>query len=239
MIIYAMIPYILSAWFSIGVKRKGKKEQGMALTFDDGPDPLYTPELLDLLKQQNIKATFFVVGERAAQYPELVARMHREGHLVGIHNYKHHCNWLMSPWKNERALEQAARIVEKIIGEKPEYYRPPWGMIHLFDFFLHRQFQMVLWSRMFRDWRSKGGSEKISRGLLKKAEGGDVILLHDCGVTWGANEDAPHYTIEGLRTALPEMKRRGIRFVRIDEMFSSRPAKQVRVQKEKNLIHGA
>mgnify|MGYP001191839401 CR=1 FL=1 len=237
--IYAIIPYILSTWFSTGVYRKGKKNGEIALTFDDGPDPNYTPELLDLLRREGVKATFFLVGERAERYPELVLRIHREGHCIGIHNYVHHCNWLMAPWKNARALEHSARIIEKITGEKPAYYRPPWGMIQLFDFFLHRQFKMVLWSRMFRDWRKKGGSEKISQGLPTRVKSGDVILLHDCGVTWGADEDAPHYTIKGLRHAIPQLKKRGFRFVRIDEMFNTEPssAKMGRIRKDRELIH--
>lgn len=112
-----------------------KKDAEIALTFDDGPDPVYTPVLLDLLKRERIKATFFLVGERAARYPELVLRMSREGHCIGLHNYKHQCNWLISPWKNARTLEQSARIIENITGERPVFYRPPWGMMHLLDFF--------------------------------------------------------------------------------------------------------
>lgn len=218
-LIYAIIPYVLAAKLGFWVCWKGKKDAEIALTFDDGPDPVYTPVLLDLLKRERIKATFFLVGERAARYPELVLRMSREGHCIGLHNYKHQCNWLISPWKNARTLEQSARIIENITGERPVFYRPPWGMMHLLDFFLHKQFRMVHWSKMFRDWKRKGGSEKVSNGLITRVESGDVILLHDCGVTPGADEDAPQYTIEGLRVAIPALKARGFRFVRMDEMF--------------------
>lgn len=81
----------------MGVHSEVGAEKEIAFTFDDGPDPCYTPELLDLLKEHGIKATFFVLGKKAKQYPELIERMHREGHQIGIHNYTHTPNWIHFP----------------------------------------------------------------------------------------------------------------------------------------------
>ncbi|UUZ83385.1 polysaccharide deacetylase family protein [Paenibacillus sp. P26] len=123
LVFYTVIPTLLMRIFGIGAYPKSI-ESGIALTFDDGPDPKYTPILLDLLQKHNVKATFFVLGSKAERSPELILRMHREGHLIGLHNYVHRTNGLMMPWKVRRQLEQAAEAVKKITGESPQYYRP-------------------------------------------------------------------------------------------------------------------
>lgn len=216
---YTVIPYILSRWFGLSVFQRGLPERFIALTFDDGPDPVYTNELLDLLKEHEVKASFFVVGSRAEKYQEIIQRMDREGHLIGIHNYVHRSNWLMAPWQVKRSVEKTATTIEKITGKEPTFYRPPWGMLNLFDYSIHKRFRIILWSIMVGDWRSEGGEKKIITRLRAKIKPGAVILLHDCGVTWGADEDAPKYTIEALRQLLQELPQQGYSCVRIDEML--------------------
>ncbi|WP_328006923.1 polysaccharide deacetylase family protein [Heyndrickxia acidicola] len=217
---YTVLPYLLTSLFGYGVFRKGSQSSYIALTFDDGPDRHYTPQLLDLLKKHQVKATFFVVGKKAANHPDLIWRMHQEGHLIGLHNYVHRSNWTMSPWRIKRDLDRSADIVEKITGCRPIYYRPPWGLLAVFDFFLLKRYNIILWSLMTGDWRSKGGSAKIKNGILNHVKNGDVILLHDSGETWGANLDAPSYTIEALKDVLAELPKRGFSYQRIDEMMN-------------------
>jgi peptidoglycan/xylan/chitin deacetylase (PgdA/CDA1 family) len=223
--IYMFIPYILSFWFGVGAFRKGNVESQVAFTFDDGPDPVYTAQLLDLLKKYGVKATFFVVGSKAKKYPKLILRMHKEGHLIGIHNYVHRSNWLMTPWSVARNLRDSATIVQNITGVRPTYYRPPWGLMNLFDFFLHKEFHIILWSVMAGDWRNKGTSVIIQDKLLKRIKPGDVVLLHDCGDTLGAHIDAPYYMLKALKEVLKELRQRNIQFVRLDEMMDKRPIK--------------
>jgi peptidoglycan/xylan/chitin deacetylase (PgdA/CDA1 family) len=218
LVIYWFLPYILTSCFGIGVLKRKASSSKIAFTFDDGPNPLYTPKLLDLLKMNNIKATFFVVGSKAEKYPELIARMQEEGHLVGIHNYVHKSNWVMFPWEIRNDLRKSASIIEKITGKRPMYYRPPWGLITLFDFLLMKQYKIILWSKMAEDWRSKGGSEKVEKRLLKNIKNGEIILLHDCGETLGADVDAPTNTINALKTVFKEISSRGMTGVRIDEL---------------------
>lgn len=217
-IISFFLPYILTAGLGIGVLKRNNHTDKIAFTFDDGPNPIYTPQLLDLLKRYKIKATFFVLGSKAEKYPDLIARIHEEGHLIGIHNYVHRSNWGMTPWGIRRQLNKTAAIIEEITGVRPYYYRPPWGLLNLFDFLLMKQYKVVHWSVMAEDWRSKGGSEKVKTKLLRNIKPGGVILLHDCGETWGADEDAPMNTINALKTVLKELTNRGIACVRIDEM---------------------
>jgi peptidoglycan/xylan/chitin deacetylase (PgdA/CDA1 family) len=220
LLIYWLIPYLLTRVFSFGTVKELANTNKIAFTFDDGPNPIYTPQLLDLLKHYHIKATFFVLGSKAEKYPELIARMHQEGHLIGIHNYVHRSNWFMSPWTVRFYLKKSAAIIEKITGVRPIYYRPPWGLMNLFDFLLLKQFKIILWSVMAEDWRSRGGSDKIKTSLLKQIDNGDIILLHDCGTTLGANEDAPANTIKALQDVLKQLTNRGFTCVRIDDMVT-------------------
>ncbi|MFD7523318.1 polysaccharide deacetylase family protein [Paenibacillus chitinolyticus] len=234
-LIYTLVPTFLIRRLGYGVFKNRSDSPCAALTFDDGPDPQYTPQLLDLLARKGTRATFFVLGAKAEHYPDLIRRMHEEGHLVGLHNYMHHSNALMTPWKVRRTLEHSADVIERITGIRPVHYRPPWGVFNVFDFLLIRKFRIVLWSMAAFDWRSRGGTDKIKRKLIGKVKDGAVILLHDSGDTLGANPDAPGYMIEALADVLEDARRRGIRFARIDEHLPDRrlPDRLVRRSAEK------
>jgi peptidoglycan/xylan/chitin deacetylase (PgdA/CDA1 family) len=219
LLVYWIIPGILALVLGFGVFRKANQHGEVAFTFDDGPDPNYTPQLLDILNKYKVKASFFVLGSKAEKFPELILRIHQEGHLIGLHNYVHRANWLMTPWTVRRHLKRSADIIEQITGVRPIHYRPPWGVLNLFDFLLKKQFRIVLWSLMVGDWWSSGGSIKVKKRLLKKMKSGAVILLHDSGETWGANRDAPIHTIEALEDVFKDLRLQGYRFVRVDEMI--------------------
>lgn len=196
--------------------KKKVTRQGIALTFDDGPDPEFTPQLLDLLSKYQIKATFFVLGSKAEKYPDIILRIHHEGHLIGIHNYVHWTNALMTPGKVRKQLKDSVEVIENIIGVTPIYYRPPWGIINVFDLFLVKRFRLVLWSLMVKDWRSKGGAERIKSKLIAKIQMNHIIVLHDSGQTFGANRDAPQYMLAALDAFLEICKQRSVTFLPID-----------------------
>ncbi|WP_379136122.1 polysaccharide deacetylase family protein [Paenibacillus sp. sgz500958] len=216
---YAFIPGIISRIFGYRVFRKGIGTGEFALTFDDGPDPRYTPRLLDLLKQYNAKATFFVVGANAERHPDLIRRIYEEGHLIGIHNYVHKSNWVMRPATVRRQIQRTDDIIYDITGERSTYYRPPWGIVNLFDFSKRRQVKIVLWSAMFGDWREKLGSDRLTEKMLSRLNPGEVMLLHDCGTTFGADPDAPGHMLVALERTLQEAESRGLRSIRVDEMI--------------------
>lgn len=216
---YMFVPSLISRLTGLGVFRKGKAEKQVAFTFDDGPHPNYTPQLLDLLQLHQVKATFFVLGSQAEQYPELIRRMNREGHQIGIHNYDHKTNWLMLPGTVRREhLERSADIIESIVGIRPNYYRPPWGLINVFDFFHNRQYRVVLWSLKGGDWSSRVCQTRLQSTLLGRITDGSVVLLHDSGETMGADHNAPFYMLQALEEVLGELKERNLQFVRLDEM---------------------
>lgn len=217
--LYAFIPGLISRLFGFRVFRRGVSENTFALTFDDGPDPVYTAQLLDLLKRYDAKGTFFVVGSNAEKHPELIKRMHDEGHLIGIHNYVHKTNWLMGPGAVKKQIQKTGKIIEDVTGVKSHYYRPPWGIVNLFDFAKRDDTQIVLWSGMFSDWRVRVGADRLTDRMMKKLRGGEVFLLHDCGATLGANKGAPAEMLIALERVLKEAKRKGLQSIRIDDLI--------------------
>ncbi|AWV36382.1 MULTISPECIES: polysaccharide deacetylase family protein [Paenibacillus] len=221
-VLYMIVPFALTRILGWGVHSEVGAEKEIAFTFDDGPDPCYTPELLDLLKEHGIKATFFVLGKKAQKYPELIERMHREGHQIGIHNYTHTPNWIQFPWTNRRKqVDRTADIVERITGERPIFYRPPWGLLNLGDFFLLREsYRIVLWSVMVGDWKASLSAEQLKDALIKKIKPGSIIVLHDSGDTPWADEEAPLNMITGLEEVLKEMDKKGLKCLRMDELLN-------------------
>lgn len=216
--LYAFLPGLFSRMFGYRVIKKGISDMHISLTFDDGPDPLYTPKLLDVLRKHGIKVTFFVVGKHAEAHPDIIRRMHAEGHSIGIHNYSHRTNWFMRPGTVARQVDRTSELIRRLTGEKPQYYRPPWGIINLFDYTSRNDLQIVLWSAMPGDWRTSAGAAKIYDRMRKQLKGGQIYLLHDCGRTFGADEDAPQHTIEALERFIPFAAEQGYSFVRVDEL---------------------
>ncbi len=216
---YAFLPALISRIFGYRVFMNGKSSDGISLTFDDGPDPEYTPKLLDLLKQHGAKGTFFVVGENAEKYPDIVARIHEEGHILGIHNYVHHMNWFMRPGTVKRQIRQTSDVIERITGKKPMYYRPPWGIVNVFDYARLGHLQIVLWTSLFGDWKKRIGADRLYRRMKRKLKPGQVFLLHDCGSTFGADRDAPENTLAAVERILNDGEKLGYRFIGIDEMI--------------------
>ncbi|MDN4067191.1 polysaccharide deacetylase family protein [Paenibacillus vini] len=229
--LYAFIPGLITRIFGFRVFRRGVSDDTFALTFDDGPDPVYTPKLLDLLKRYEAKATFFVVGSNAEKHPDLIKRMHEEGHLIGSHNYVHKTNWLMGPAAVKKQIQKTSNIIQEVTGLKTNYYRPPWGIVNLFDFAKRDNTQIVLWSAMFSDWRERIGADRLTERMMKKLRGGEVFLLHDCGSTLGANSGAPGEMLIALDRILQEAEKRNLRSIRVDELIRTSES----VKRNKNL----
>lgn len=219
MTFYAFLPGLISRTFGFRVFKRGQADKEIALTFDDGPDPHYTSQLLDLLARYGAKGTFFVVGSHAEQNLELLRRMDAEGHIIGIHNYVHKSNWVMRPRTVKRQIERTNDIIEQATGKRSIYYRPPWGIVNVFDYSNLGYLHIILWSALFGDWRVRVGAERLKKRMFKKLRPGEVLLLHDCGRTLGADEDAPRNMLIALEAFLEEATARGYSFVGIDRMI--------------------
>ena len=118
---YTVLPTVFTRSTSYGIVQNNGMP-GIMLTFDDGPNPQYTPQLLDLLKRYDIKAIFFVVAEKAERHPELIKRMQREGHVIGLHHYTHVNSYLLSPVGLYRELEHAKDVIEQLTHEAITLY---------------------------------------------------------------------------------------------------------------------
>ncbi|MFC7394926.1 polysaccharide deacetylase family protein [Scopulibacillus cellulosilyticus] len=231
--IYSIIPTLVIRAFSIGIFKSAHIKNKAALTFDDGPNPSYTPRLLDLLKSHGIKATFFVVGENAKAYPEIISRMHREGHTIGTHHYRHISNWLLTPREVKEQCRLAAETIEMITGKRPVYYRPPWGHLNLFVNWASRPYKIIMWSAILGDWRYKLGKDKLKQRLHKSLHEGAVIVLHDSGQNIGADQLAPEMMLQALEEFLQE-KNDKIEFVPIDVLCQHEESKESLIEDNLN-----
>jgi peptidoglycan-N-acetylglucosamine deacetylase len=164
----------------IAPPRTGSGTASIALTFDDGPNPAHTPELLDLLAAQGVAATFFLVGRNAVRYPELARRILAEGHAVGSHSMSHPDPWELRAtelWDEYRGGHQA---VADTIGEAVRLFRPPKGHVSRRDALLLRaaRLQPVLWTIDPADWEAGLSAEDVLERVGEPAVG-DIVLLHD------------------------------------------------------------
>jgi len=160
----------------------------IALTFDDGPNPAWTPRLLDMLAEHRVKATFFLLGEFAQAEPALVRRIGMEGHLVGNHSWSHPRLSLASAEQIHNELAWTKTVLEQITGTTVEYFRPPFGARRPAVFRMARELGLkpVLWNAMTSDW-SEPSADRIAEALGAKVDrltrsGRAVnLVLHDGG----------------------------------------------------------
>src|SRR6202167_4993398 len=184
-------------------------ERCVALTFDDGPDPMDTPKLLDLLREKNVKATFFVIGKRADQYPEILRRAWAEGHLIANHTWSHRPLFcFLTPSRLRTEIERGTESVRRICGFRPHLFRSPVGLRHplLRPYLQDAGLEYVSWSIRARDTLT-GDSGVLARRILKQAASGDIILLHDH--LPGGTE----VMLEALPRVIDELRQRGFAFV--------------------------
>lgn len=181
----------------------------MALTFDDGPDPVDTPRLLDLLGQKGVKATFFVVGKRADQHPEIVRRAWEEGHLIANHTWSHNPLFcFLMPRRLRAEIERGSESILRICGFPPRLFRSPVGLRHpLLAPYLHDAgLEYISWRIRTRDTLT-ANSSVLARRILTRAASGDIILLHD-RLPGGTNA-----MLEALPRVIDELRERGFQFV--------------------------
>ncbi|MFI8089834.1 polysaccharide deacetylase family protein [Streptomyces sp. NPDC086080] len=154
----------------------------MVLTFDDGPDPRYTPHILDTLARYDVRAMFFVCGEMAAGNRDLLARMADEGHVVGNHTWSHPLLTRLSRRRIRSEMERTCDIVEEAYGERPEWFRAPYGAWNRAAFQLGAELGMepLAWTVDTLDWTAPGTATIVDR-VADGAAPGVVVLSHDAG----------------------------------------------------------
>lgn len=191
----------------------------VALTFDDGPYPPYTEQLLDTLKEYNVPATFFLIGENVEKHPELVRRIVQEGHQVGNHTY-HHVDLLKLDKKNmAEEIDRTSNAIAAIIGTAPHVVRPPHGFRDpvVMEIMAERHLKVVEWSVMSRDWTNPGVEVIVDR-TVKQVKNGSIILLHDGdGI---ASQASRLQSIEAARRIIQTLQAQGYQFVTVDELLA-------------------
>lgn len=183
-----------------------KEDKKIALTFDDGPHPEYTPKLLEGLKKRNVKCTFFLLGENAEMYPDVVKQISEEGHLIGNHTYTHVQLTTLSNEMAKKELETTDEVISKITGKNVEYVRPPFGSWNK-ESTMMDSYIVVLWNVDSRDWVLKN-RECIVRNTLPAVKDRSVILMHD---SYQTSVDAAFDIIDSLQ-------KEGYEFVTVDEL---------------------
>jgi len=195
----------------------------VALTFDDGPDPLCTPRILDVLAAHGAKATFFVVGDRVERHPEVVERIHREGHALGHHSHRHP-NFTLVPSSRRLAELRACAAALAPYPQARRLFRPP----HLDQTLASRfdawrlGFDVVACNRHIGDWKERSGAE-LEAALDRTLLPGDIVLLHD------TLHDRPGGTRAPLVAALDAVLGRrsaDLRFVTLHELLAAGPARR-------------
>ena len=206
-------------------------ERTVALTFDDGPDPVYTPQVLDVLARYDVQATFFVIGRRVDAHPELIRRIVAAGHAVGSHGYSHAI--LRGVWPSEimTELEQSEVALYRAAGIRTRLFRHPGGMQGAFLPFITKAggWQVVVWSVDPRDYTQPGPGE-IARRVLEGAHSGAIVLLHD-GSPDG--NQPRRQTVAALPAILEGLRGRGYRFVSVTPSIDPTHPQGSRVGRER------
>ena len=184
----------------------------IAMTFDDGPHPVHTPRLLDILKRRNIKATFFVVGTNARRYPQLIRRMIAEGHEIGNHTVNHKYLSRISVEEARAEVLGCERAIVAACGVKPRILRPPGGHINdRVKVWLKKEFgySTIMWAVDPEDWK-RPGSDVVAHRIISETDPGEIVLAHDI--------HGP--TIAAMPRALDGLLSNGYRFVTVSQLIA-------------------
>jgi peptidoglycan-N-acetylglucosamine deacetylase len=210
---------------SYDIDQLGAVPKKLAITFDDGPDPEWTPKILDILKEKHVHATFFVIGENAGIWPELVKREYAEGNAVGNHTYTHPNFEEISQTQVRWELNLTQRLIGSILGVKSILFRPPYGIDHEPEYaeevaqlpYAQAMGYLIIGQKIdTHDWEQPGGKQipakEIINNALSQADDGNIILLHDSG---GDRSQ----TVIALPQIIDDLRQQGYEFVSVPELL--------------------
>jgi peptidoglycan/xylan/chitin deacetylase (PgdA/CDA1 family) len=201
---------------SVLVLRGPTNVQRVALTFDDGPDQRFTPQVLDVLKKHQVPATFFLIGARVTALPDVTRRIAEEGHAIGNHTYWHPKLWEESADRIRWEATETDRAIREIAGYSPKLFRPPYGGLNddILKLLSEMNYSVIGWSVDSLDWKQIPADE-VESNVLSNMHPGAIILMHSGG----------HWTqdlsgmIEALDRIIPKLKKEGVEFVTVPELI--------------------
>ena len=201
-------------WIMRTDRHGSRQRKVVALTFDDGPDPLRTPALLDALAELDAPATFFVVGRDARKHPRIVRRIADAGHEIGNHTYHHRYLPFARRRSVEHELRATDRAIEDITGVVPKVARPPWGARRpaTVRAFARLAKRLVLWDVNSYDWKGRSAHAIVER-VLDRTRSGSIVLMHEARA--GGEE-----TIAAVRMLVPALRARGFTLVTASEAIA-------------------
>ncbi|HEV8436563.1 MAG TPA: polysaccharide deacetylase family protein [Methylomirabilota bacterium] len=192
---------------ALGAVRRGRRQGRLAaLTFDDGPDPVQTPRVLDILAREGVQATFFLIGQRAAALPDIARRIASLGHDVGNHTWSHANLWLCGPRRTEREIVQGHEAIAAASGRAPRCFRAPWGMTNLAVWSVLRRFNTpcIFWTVQPEGRRPVAPALQLRR-MTERVQPGAIVDLHDADGVPGAGRRL----VEALPAAIAALRERG------------------------------
>ena len=198
---FATTPKFIQALFPSLVWRKETKNKEIWLTFDDGPDPEITPWILSVLKEEEIKATFFLVGQQIEEFPELVGAIINDGHLIANHSYSHRNGWLTSKEKYLKDIETCQELMPN-----NKLFRPPYGKITKAQIALLKdKYKIILWDVLSWDFQQNTSPKRVQENILKNTKSGSIIVMHNNQKSYKNMQPILEETIQIL-------KKKGFRF---------------------------
>lgn len=192
----------------------------VALTFDDGPSPVWTPQILDELKKADVKATFFMVGHHVQKYPDVARRVAREGHGIGNHGYAHSVILYYTPAEIEEEIKYTEHVIRETTGRTTRLFRPPkaWLRHSTKDKIRSMGYEVVLWSLNSKDW--VGFPYRwIVRYLAARVRGGDILLFHDSGNIFAREGGDRGQTVKAVALLIKTLREKGFSFVTVEELM--------------------
>ena len=218
-IIFLLVSFIIPearAALPLGVYHNhANADNKIALTFDDGPHPKYTMQILDILEEYHIPATFFFVGENVSYYADTAREVVKRGHEIGNHTYSHPCASKQSEKAFRDELVKSENMIKSVTGVTTKLFRPPQGSWNqrVYDIARERDYSVILWDLDTLDW-AKTPSDKIATYILENAKSGSIILMHDY-------QSGGCTTLDALRMFIPNLIEEGYQFVTVSELIGS------------------
>jgi peptidoglycan-N-acetylglucosamine deacetylase len=208
-----------STFFRPVLVRGPRNANRVALTFDDGPTETYTGQVLDILRDHHVPATFFVCGQNVERRPDLLRRILAEGHEVGNHAYSHPFMFFRSRRRISDEIDRTQAVIQDVVGFRPKFFRPPYGSrwFGLVPALVERGMHLVQWSATGYDW--KKDAAEITESALREIGPGAVILLHDGRETLEGAAADRSATVQALPEIIARTREKGYEFVPLSEFL--------------------
>ena len=172
---FVKTPKFIRAFFPSLVWRKENSQNNIWLTFDDGPSPQATPFILKILKEEDVKATFFLVGEHINRYPDLFNKIITDGHVIANHSYSHKCGWVSDKSDYFNDIEKC----QKLMPEN-KLFRPPYGKISPRQIrYLKKKYKIIIWDILSWDFDINSTPKKVKENVLKNTTSGSILVFHN------------------------------------------------------------